>query len=186
VTEQDQTGVEPTTTETQDTSAAAETETGSKAPVESAPVEPAPVEPAVEVKLSPPAKVKGGFIWGTGRRKSSVARVRLRSGSGKIVINTKKFEEFFPTEQAQRSVTGPLRATETRDKYDIFVTVQGGGITGQAGATALGIGRALKGIEPSLEIALREGGFLTRDSRMKERKKYGLRGARRAFQFSKR
>ncbi|MFH0946477.1 MAG: 30S ribosomal protein S9, partial [Planctomycetota bacterium] len=146
----------------------------------------APAVPAAEVKLSPRAPVKGGFVWGTGRRKSSVARVRIKDGTGVIEVNSRKMEAFFPTEQAQRIVTKPLRATETLEKYDIFANVNGGGITGQAGAVSLGIGRALKGIEPSLEAALREGGFLTRDSRMKERKKYGLRGARRAFQFSKR
>ena len=142
--------------------------------------------PAPEVQLSPKAPVKGGFVWGTGRRKSSVARVRLKDGTGKIEVNSKQMVEFFPTEQAQRTVTQPLRITETLETYDIFVNVQGGGITGQAGAVRLGIGRALKGIEPTLEAALREAGLLTRDSRMKERKKYGLRGARRAYQFSKR
>ncbi|MFG0317482.1 MAG: 30S ribosomal protein S9 [Planctomycetota bacterium JB042] len=127
-----------------------------------------------------------GFVWGTGRRKRSVARVRAKYGSGRITVNGKALEEFFPTAQAQLTVLRPLNVTDTREKYDIHVNVDGGGITGQCGATSLGIARALREAEPHLEPALREGGFLTRDSRMKERKKYGLRGARRAYQFSKR
>lgn len=142
--------------------------------------EPEPVAP-------PPApKPIDGFVWGVGRRKTSVARVRMKYGEGKMMVNGKDFEEFFPTSQSQLTVLGPLNTTETRDKYDIFINVNGGGITGQSGATCLGIARALCDVEPHLEPALREGGFMTRDSRMKERKKYGLRGARRAFQFSKR
>ena len=140
-------------------------------------------EPAPPPK---PAVPVNGYIWGTGRRKSSVARVRIKNGDGKIVVNGKRMEDFFCTDESRRMVRGPLGVTETEGKYDVFVNVDGGGVTGQAGATALGLGRALKGAEPHLEPALREAGFLTRDSRMKERKKYGLRGARRAFQFSKR
>ncbi len=132
------------------------------------------------------ARTADGYIWGTGRRKKSVARVRVKGGTGRITINERELNEFFPTENTQLSVTGPLLVTNTRDKYDVAVTVKGGGPTGQAGAVALGIGRALKALEPALEPTLREAGYLTRDSRMKERKKYGLRGARRAFQFSKR
>ncbi len=132
------------------------------------------------------AKTADGYIWGTGRRKSAVARVRVRSGSGRITVNDRELNEFFPTELTQLSVTGPLLVTNTREKYDVAASVKGGGPSGQAGAVALGIGRALKALEPALEPTLREAGFLTRDSRMKERKKYGLRGARRAFQFSKR
>lgn len=143
-------------------------------------------EPAPVFKLSAPAEPKYGYIWGTGRRKRSVARVRIRNGNGKFVVNGKDMKEFFCTHEARMTVVGPMEATETMGKYDVFVKVLGGGMTGQAGATALGLGRALKGAEPQLEISLREAGFLTRDSRMKERKKYGLRGARRAYQFSKR
>ena len=143
--------------------------------------------PEVEVRpIAEPAEPKYGYIWGTGRRKTSVARVRLRNGSGKIEVNGKDYKVFFPTSESQNRVTSPMAATETLGKYDVWINVNGGGITGQSGAVALGIGRALRAIEPHLEPALREGGFLTRDSRMKERKKYGLRGARRAFQFSKR
>ncbi len=140
--------------------------------------------PAPELPAAP--LVLDRFVWGTGRRKSSVARVRVKSGTGTIMVNGRECRVYFPTQQAQLTVIGPLRATSTADKFDVFVSVSGGGITGQAGAVALGIGRALKAIEPGFEAALRENGHLTRDSRMKERKKYGLRGARRAFQFSKR
>jgi len=146
------------------------------APAEAAP---APVQTRAPV-------LKGGFVWGTGRRKSSVARVRVRPGSGEIKVNGKKLEVFFPTHDSQGTVCGPMNVTRTREKYDVYANVNGGGITGQAGAIALGVGRALREFEPALEPTLREAGFLTRDSRMKERKKYGLRGARRAFQFSKR
>lgn len=146
----------------------------------------AEAEEAPVVELSAPAEPKYGYIWGTGRRKRAVARVRIRTGDGKFVVNGKDMKEFFCTHEARMTANGPMEATETMGKYDVFVNVLGGGITGQAGATALGLGRALKGAEPQLEVALREGGFLTRDSRMKERKKYGLRGARRAYQFSKR
>jgi small subunit ribosomal protein S9 len=127
-----------------------------------------------------------GFIWGTGRRKSSVARVRIKYGQGRIVVNGREHKVYFPTTLTQISSTAPLVLTGTLSKLDVFVNVSGGGLTGQAGAVALGLGRALKELEPSLEHDLRQAGFLTRDSRMKERKKYGLRGARRAFQFSKR
>ena len=126
------------------------------------------------------------FHWGTGRRKTAVARVRICPGSGEIVLNGRKFEEFFPTVAMQNEVLSPLTATETRNKYDVRVNVRGGGPLGQAGAVRLGIARALKSVESEAEGALRDGGFLTRDARMKERKKYGQRGARRRFQFSKR
>ena len=123
---------------------------------------------------------------GTGRRKSSVARVRLRAGEGRILINKRPIDEFFTILQHQNQVVAPLIATEKRDEFDIHIRVHGGGISGQAGACSLGIARALKKISEELEALLREGGLLTRDSRMKERKKPGLHGARRATQFSKR
>ena len=126
------------------------------------------------------------YIWGTGRRKTSVARVRMTPGTGTIVINKKTFVEYFPTFDAQNSVLGPLRATETVDKWDVIVNVGGGGPTGQSGAVRLGIARCLKKADDAFDQTLREGGFLTRDSRMKERKKYGQKGARAKFQFSKR
>ncbi len=127
------------------------------------------------------------FHWGTGRRKSSVARVRVfESGTGDIVINGKDYKEFFPRLMDQMAVSQPLEAVEYRDKVNVIVGIHGGGLSGQAGAVRLGIARALFKMNPELRHALHEGGFLTRDSRMKERKKYGLRGARRGVQFSKR
>lgn len=126
------------------------------------------------------------FVWGTGRRKSSVARVRIRPGTGEIVVNAKPYKVFFPDIGHQSEVEAPMNATETRNAYDVFINVRGGGITGQSGACALGIARALNTDRPDLDERLRDGQFLTRDGRMKERKKYGQRGARRGFQFSKR
>jgi small subunit ribosomal protein S9 len=127
-----------------------------------------------------------GDALGTGRRKSSVARVRVRAGSGKIIINQRPLEEYFLTDQDRRAVTDVLDAVTRRDSVDVVIRVAGGGTTGQAGACRMGVARALVSYEPELFPALREGGFLTRDSRMKERKKYGLHGARRGTQFSKR
>ena len=126
------------------------------------------------------------IIWGTGRRKTSVARVRLLSGNGKITINGKKMDEYFPVRDHQNSVMSPLNLTGSTDKYDIFVNVSGGGLTGQSGAILLGVARALCKADSALEEKLRNHGLLTRDSRMKERKKYGRRKARKSFQFSKR
>ena len=128
----------------------------------------------------------GGFTWGTGRRKTAVARVRIRSGEGGFQVNGKKFDEYFPTHAMKVLAYGPLKATDVVKRFDIFVNVAGGGPLGQAGAVRLGVARALKKVDDTLEPALRDGGFLTRDARMKERKKYGQRGARRRFQFSKR
>jgi len=123
---------------------------------------------------------------GTGRRKTSVARVRVRPGDGKMLINDRPLDDFFRNEQHRRTVVGPLEATGKQGDVDVLIRVHGGGITGQAGACALGIARALKIMDEELEQALRDGQHLTRDSRMKERKKYGLHGARRGTQFSKR
>ena len=123
---------------------------------------------------------------GTGRRKSAVARVRIREGSGDFLINGREAKEFFPREQDQLDINEPLKATELEGRYDVIVRVNGGGLTGQAGAVRLGLARALVASNEELRHTLHEQGLLTRDSRMKERKKYGLRGARRAFQFSKR
>jgi small subunit ribosomal protein S9 len=128
----------------------------------------------------------GGFTWGTGRRKTAVARVRLRTGQGEFQVNGKKFDDYFPTHGMKVLAHGPLKATDVGARFDIFVRVAGGGPLGQAGAVRLGVARALKKVDDTLEPALRDGGFLTRDPRMKERKKYGQRGARRRFQFSKR
>ncbi len=123
---------------------------------------------------------------GTGRRKSSVARVRIRAGSGKIIVNKKPLEEYFPILQDQRSVLEPLEESGKRSDVDVIIRVHGGGTTGQAGACRMGIARALVSYDTEVFPAMRDNGFLTRDSRMKERKQYGLRGARRGTQFSKR
>ena len=123
---------------------------------------------------------------GTGRRKSSIARVRLVEGSGKITINGKDIDEFFGLETLKVIVRQPLAVTNTTDKYDVICSVQGGGFTGQAGAIRHGIARALNEANSEFRPALKTNGFLTRDPRMKERKKYGLKKARKAPQFSKR
>lgn len=123
---------------------------------------------------------------GTGRRKSSIARVRLVEGSGKITINGKDIDEFFGLETLKVIVRQPLTVTNTTDKYDVICKVQGGGFTGQAGAIRHGIARALNEANSEFRPALKTNGFLTRDPRMKERKKYGLKKARKAPQFSKR
>ncbi|MGB1097022.1 MAG: 30S ribosomal protein S9 [Acholeplasmataceae bacterium] len=123
---------------------------------------------------------------GTGRRKSSVARVILTSGKGAFIINGRPFEEYIPSAATRLDVTQPLVLTESEGKYDITVNVFGGGLTGQAGAIRLGITRALLEINPELRITLKPAGLITRDPRAKERKKYGLKKARRAPQFSKR
>lgn len=121
-----------------------------------------------------------------GRRKSSVARVIARPGSGKIKVNKREMNDYFGRETYSMVIRQPLELTKMDNKYDFFVNVNGGGLTGQAGAVRLGISRMLITLHPDLRPALKEAGFLTRDSRKVERKKYGLRGARRAFQFSKR
>lgn len=123
---------------------------------------------------------------GTGRRKSSVARVRIRSGSGKITINNRPLEEYFPLEQDQKWITKPLEESGKLSEVDVLIRVHGGGNTGQSGACRMGIARALVSFDSETFGTMRDNGFLTRDSRMKERKKYGLRGARRGTQFSKR
>lgn len=123
---------------------------------------------------------------GTGRRKTAVARVRLRLGQGRIVINERPLEEYFPSDQQRRAVLAPLVQLGNRERVDISIRVHGGGPTGQADACKLGIARAMKLFDTTWEKPLRDAGLLTRDSRMKERKKYGLRGARRGVQFSKR
>mgnify|MGYP000573788329 CR=1 FL=1 len=124
--------------------------------------------------------------YGTGRRKTSVARVYLRPGSGKIVVNKRDFDEYFPNQVLKMVIRQPLLLTETADKFDILVNVQGGGPAGQAGAIRHGISRALQEFNTELRGKLKKEGFLTRDPRMKERKKYGQPKARKRFQFSKR
>ena len=152
------------------------------------------------------AKSKKQFHLGTGRRKTSVARIRLSDGNGKIAINGRELNDYFTEDKDRAAVVGPLEVTEVRGRVDMIVRVQGGGITGQSGAISQGIARALKGMFGLAEAAgqapaegadgepgvvtmakrLRDSGYLTRDGRMKERKKYGRKGARKAFQFSKR
>ncbi|CDQ21604.1 SSU ribosomal protein S9P [Halobacillus karajensis] len=123
---------------------------------------------------------------GTGRRKSSTARVRLVPGTGRVVVNKRDAEDFFPYETLRVILKQPLAVTETEGNYDVYVNVDGGGFTGQAGAIRHGIARALLQADPEYRTPLKRAGLLTRDARMKERKKYGLKGARRAPQFSKR
>ena len=129
---------------------------------------------------------KNPFYYGTGRRKKSVARVRVYAGSGKITINNRDIDDYFGLETLKLIVRQPLALTGTADKFDIVCNVQGGGVTGQAGAIRHGLSRALLQYDENLRPALKKAGFLTRDPRMKERKNYGLKGSRRAPQFSKR
>ena len=126
------------------------------------------------------------YTWGTGRRKTAIARVRIRKGNGKILVNDKELDSYFPLDRERGIVRTPLRTTKTLGELDVLVNAKGGGLTGQAGAISLGIARALLKSNPSLAECLRDGGFLTRDSRMKERKKYGKKGARKSFQWTKR
>jgi small subunit ribosomal protein S9 len=134
----------------------------------------------------PASGPKGGYWWGTGRRKSSVARVRIKPGDGKLLVNKKPLDEYFPREQDRKAVMAPLKTVGAEKTFDVFINVKGGGITGQAGASLLGVARALRSYDDSFVPALRDGGHLTRDPRMVERKKPGRAGARRRFQFSKR
>ncbi|MBU6391910.1 MAG: 30S ribosomal protein S9 [Planctomycetes bacterium] len=126
------------------------------------------------------------YIWGTGRRKTSIARVRLKKGNGKILVNDKDLDSYFPIDRERGMVRIPLKTTKTLEGFDVLANVKGGGMSGQAGAIALGIARALSKSDKTFVDSLREGGFLTRDSRMKERKKYGQKGARKSFQWTKR
>ncbi len=145
----------------------------------------APAAPVFEPVLR--GKVdKFGVAMATGRRKTSVARVRVKPGTGVFAINGRTLEDFCCVEKHCETVLAPLKAADAMGKFDIWVRVEGGGITGQAGAMLLGISRALEVLNPSLHQMLSDGGFLTRDSRMVERKKYGFKKARRSFQFSKR
>jgi small subunit ribosomal protein S9 len=127
-----------------------------------------------------------GLFAATGRRKTSVARVSLQPGAGQVTVNKRPFEEFFTRESLRNLIQAPLDAVNAAGRFNIHVRVRGGGISGQAGAMRHGIARALERWDPNLRPTLKRGGFLTRDAREKERKKYGLRGARARFQFSKR
>jgi len=126
------------------------------------------------------------LIQTTGRRKNAIARVRLRPGTGVITVNGRQFEQYFPILTHQVVAKEPLRLTQTEEVYDVDATLGGGGVSGQAGAIRLGIARALVAIDPELRSAMRKAGFLTRDPRTKERKKYGHKRARKGFQYSKR
>jgi len=128
----------------------------------------------------------GTRFYGTGRRKSSIARVWLKPGSGKITVNDKSLDDYFGRETSKMVVKQPLEFTENADKFDIYVTVKGGGDSGQAGAIKHGITKALLEVDGALRGVLKKAGFITRDSRVKERKKYGKKAARASFQFSKR
>jgi small subunit ribosomal protein S9 len=146
-----------------------------------------PEEPAVRL----PSRLRGrqlpdGTVVATGRRKTAVARVRLKKGNGQSVVNDRPLEDFFRIERDRMMIAAPLQACNLEGQYDLWVRVAGGGISGQAGAIVLGIARCLQTIQPELHGTLSDGGFLTRDDRMVERKKYGHRKARRSFQFSKR
>jgi small subunit ribosomal protein S9 len=168
-----------TATGTQAGSALPELTLGSGAPADGSehPAE----ERAVRGKID-----KFGVAMGTGRRKTAVARVRIKRGNGALTINGRSLEDYCRVERDRMNVEAPLRATDTHGKVDIWVRVEGGGPTGQAGAIVLGIARALQTMDPTLHARLSEGGYLTRDGRMVERKKYGYKKARKSFQFSKR
>jgi small subunit ribosomal protein S9 len=146
---------------------------------------------AAPVVEAAPVVIRGkldrfGTAWGTGRRKTSVARVRVAAGKGVFQVNGRPHTEYFCVERDRMVVEQPLRAADKYGAVDVNITVEGGGTTGQAGAIVLGLARALEALNPSLHRMLGENGFLTRDSRMVERKKYGYKKARRSFQFSKR
>lgn len=141
---------------------------------------------SVEIMVAVKKDKVNGDALGTGRRKSAVARVRVRAGSGRILVNKKPHDEYFCIEQDRRQLTDVLEMVDQREKVDILIRVTGGGTTGQAGACKMGIARALVSYDSETFQSLRDGGALTRDSRMKERKKYGLHGARKGTQFSKR
>jgi small subunit ribosomal protein S9 len=144
--------------------------------------EPAPRLPrTIRGKIEP-----DGTAVSTGRRKTAVARVRLRKGSGVVTINGRAFEDYFPVERHRLMIEAPLKATGVFGQVDIWVRATGGGVNGQAGAVILGVARAIQALHPEQHGALSDGGYLTRDDRMVERKKYGHRKARRSFQFSKR
>ena len=161
-------------------------------PVEAA--EPAPA-PADSEETPQPAEKSGKltplpngkfYVWGTGRRKKSIAQVRIRPGTGKFLVNKRQIDAYFVSDRDRQTIVAPLETVEMRKAWDVWVNVNGGGSTGQAGAIALGLSRALVKAEPKVEHSLREAGLMTRDARMSERKKYGQPGARKRFQFSKR
>lgn len=137
-------------------------------------------------KWHEPKAKSGGYFWGTGRRKKSIARVRIKPGDGQFKINGKSIDEYFSLSADRQAVVAPLKATDTLKRFNVFVNAHGGGTTGQSGAIVLGVARALVTASDEYVPLLRDGHYLTRDARKVERKKYGRRGARRSFQFSKR
>ncbi len=141
---------------------------------------------AIQEVEPPKPRASDGAFLGVGRRKSAVARVRLRKGEGRYVVNGRDFTDYFRNEKDRSHAMSALKSSQRETDYDLFVRVAGGGMTGQSGAILMGTARALIKAEPALEAGLRKEGFMTRDARMVERKKYGRRGARRSFQFSKR
>jgi small subunit ribosomal protein S9 len=146
-----------------------------------------PAAPEVRMPHTIRGKIEAdGTAVSTGRRKTAVARVRVRKGTGKITINDRPFEDYFPVERHRLTIEAPLRATGVYGQVDVWVRATGGGVNGQAGAVILGLARAIQALHPEQHGALSDGGYLTRDDRMVERKKYGHRKARRSFQFSKR
>ena len=156
-------------------------------PVDSPKVKVAAATAAPKPQHKPAKKPeKSDFCWGLGRRKTSVARVRIKPGDGKLLVNKRKLSDYFTREQDKEAVLAPLKAVECEKAFDVFINVNGGGTTGQSGAARLGIARALKNYDENYLQALRDGGYLTRDSRMVERKKPGQSGARKRYQFSKR
>ncbi len=147
----------------------------------------APEEPeAAAPKKKQPPETQGGYVWGTGRRKTAVARVRIRPGSGKVTVNKRSLEQYFTIGRLRKTAVSPASITKTAKRIDIWANISGGGPTGQAGAMMMGLARSLLKMDSSLEPLLRADGYLTRDARMVERKKYGLRGARKRPQYSKR
>jgi small subunit ribosomal protein S9 len=153
--------------------------------VAEAPAEETPETQTRPIKLPTPPADRHWF-WGTGRRKKSIARVRIRPGDGKFLVNNRQMDEFFTEERDRNDVVAPLQVTKMTGSWDVHCNVRGGGSTGQAGAILLGLARALIEAVPDIEHDLRVHGLMTRDARMKERKKPGQPGARRRFQFSKR
>jgi small subunit ribosomal protein S9 len=145
-----------------------------------------PHQPQPRKRRGPAPGTPGHWWWGPGRRKAAVARVRVRPGEGKFIINDREVDAFFTEERDRKDVRTVLEKTNMKGAMDVYVNVRGGGFTGQAGAIVLGLGRALKKYDQGLDGVLRDNGFLTRDPRKVERKKYGQKGARRRFQFSKR
>jgi len=154
--------------------------------VEEKPAEAAEPEAVPEPKGTVSDPGVGKYFWGTGRRKSAVARVRIRPGHGVVIINKKPFDEYFPVGRRRDQVVGPLKVTNLTGQVDVWANVKGGGPTGQAGAVMMGLARAIVVADDAFEITLRDDGYLTRDPRMVERKKYGRHGARRGRQTSKR